>query len=378
MRNYEEGADPFVPHRKAHRMNSSPFRFTVSKDDLAKHPGSEEIFRGRLSLREIPGAAFREYSSLRDVVCSDVHGELPFGLYTVPAGTIVGDAAILFTSSKRLISEQNAGLLNSDELVEQISAACRIPETPGREHPELLSLVSTCTDCFWHWIMDSLPKVFIAEECGYRGAYLIPYRNAPPSVRESLELLGIAANRIVPHDSSKYVSQTLYIPTYFSGFNLQHNPHFIREYRAWLFSRISRPPAQPERRIYVARKTTARARRISNHEDVARLTERHGYETVFFEDLSLKDQLTLASQSVSMIAPHGSGMTHILFMRDNSSIVELFPYKRSGSVDCYERLAATLSHSYASIESCCDRGTDIQVDIVALQQILEKPGRRPR
>ena len=338
------------------------------------HPQAEGVFKRCQSLRDIPGAVFQEALSLGGGVCADIHGDFPLGLYVVPDGIIKGDSAILFTAAGNLISEQNAGLLTNDELLKQITSAVNRSDTPTHKHSQLLSLVSTCTDCFWHWMMDSLPKVFVAEVCGYTGAYLIPGRHAPASVIESLEFLGITRERIIPHDGSSHLAHSLFVPTYFSGFNALYNAELIRRYRNWICSRISPSTPPGLRRIYVARKPTAKARRVTNHDEVARLTQQYGYETIFFENLSFDKQLNLAFEAVSMIAPHGSGMTHILFMMKNSSIIELFPHKRAGSVDCYETLASVLHHSYTSLESTRDCGTDIEIDLGALQHIIDKEG----
>ena len=122
------------------------------------------------------------------------------------------------------------------------------------------------------------------------------------------------------------------------------------------------------------RKSTAKARRIINSEEVEALVIEHGYKTVYFENLSLREQLTIASHSTAMVAPHGSGMTHMLFMKKRSSIIELFPFQRHGSVDCYERLAPIAQHAYAFLESIQDVGTDIHVDIQALMRLLNTTG----
>lgn len=352
-------------------MTQSPYRLTVTTADLAEHPASVTAYTGRRSLKHIPGASFHEASSFARQVCVDIHGDHPFGIYRVHNVAIKGDAAILFTSTGELLAEQNAGLLTNDELLKQIALSNTSSNISPCEYDQVISLVSTCTDCFWHWMMDSLPKVFLAEESGYTGFYLIPHRNAPACVQESVELLGIARARLILHESSPYVARTLAVPTYFSGFNAPINAHFIRKYREWIRSNLVSNGSPSDRRIYVARKPTAKARRIINHADVEHLTQQYGYRTVYFETLSLREQLTLAAGSVAMVAPHGSGMTHTLFMEEGSSIIELFPFNRAGSVDCYERLAPLLNHSYASLNSVTDQGTDIEVDINALKNALK-------
>lgn len=307
-----------------------------------------------------------------DGLCHDIHGDHPFGMYVVKDGMVRGNAGVLCTPTGEFLLEQNAGLLEHDELLQEMARVATLPSsTNATTVDQLISLVSTCTDCFWHWMMDSLPKVFIAEQCGYTGSYLLPATGPTRMRAGSMALLGIEPSRLIEQNSEEYLARNLSIPTYFSGFNAPCNPIFMRAYRDRILQNIEAPASSPER-IYVARKPDAKNRRVINHESVDEIARQHGYTTVYFEDLSLREQIGIASQAHSMLAPHGSGMTHILFMQKGSSLIELFPYQRRASCDCYEQLAPVVDHRYTSLESSSDCGTHVKVDIDALEALLKR------
>ena len=353
-------------------MRSTPFRFSVTSDELARHPEAPSHLALQRSVAQLKGTSFRPMPQPHDELCHDIHGDHPFGMYVVKDVAIRGDAGIMCTENGEFLLEQNAALLENEELLRQMVRAATLPSCGDAVTVEnLISLVSTCTDCFWHWMMDSLPKVFLAEASGYTGAYLLPAHGAERVGLESMSLLGVAPSRLIVQDSTEYQAHNLYIPTHFSGFNAPFNPIFMCAYRERILSKIPTPSSSFEH-IYVPRKPEATNRRVVNHNKVEELAHRHGFMTVYFEDLSLKEQITVASQARTVIAPHGSGLTHTLFMQEGSSIIEFFPHQRRTSCDCYERLAPVVGHSYASLESNRDCGSDIEVDISKLEEVLKK------
>lgn len=100
--------------------------------------------------------------------------------------------------------------------------------------------------------------------------------------------------------------------------------------------------------------------------------QQHGFTTIYFEDLSLREQMSIESQAHTMIARDGSGMTHTLFMPERTSIIEFFPYQKIASCDCYARRAPVVSHRYASLESSSDGGSHERVDIHELKELLKR------
>jgi capsular polysaccharide biosynthesis protein len=122
---------------------------------------------------------------------------------------------------------------------------------------------------------------------------------------------------------------------------------------------IERPTVK--RRILITRKQSTNVRRIINQEEIAQTVKAFGFQSIHFEDLSLREQLQRALSADAMIGAHGSGLCHSLFMDEGSTLIELFPFARKQSCDCYERLATIPQHRYHALETLEDREGDIVV-----------------
>lgn len=353
-------------------MSSGPYRI----------PGAERAFQPEenavcmppavRSLRDIPGINFVQAPTLTQHLCSDMYGDLPFGLFTLPNASIRGADGFVFTDESLPIVEQNAGLLRKKKFVR--AKFDEIPESRGEplRVGDLVSLVSRCNDCFWHWMMDNLPKVMLAEQSGFNGFYLLPPSSAVPWATESMKIVGIPAERVVYSDQREVQAERLYIPSYFCGFNAHHNIPFMKMYRDWVRAAISADAIHGEERIFIGRRESAKVRRVVNQRDVEQVLQGHGVRTLYFEDLSLRAQLELACATKVMVAPHGSGLSHSLFMRERSVVIEFFPYKGHQACDCYETLSHVTDHRYRSLESVGDRAGDIEIDLSSLGKILSE------
>ena len=329
----------------------------------------------RISVRDVAGVSFHEACAYRTQLCDDIHGALPYGLFAVPQGIVFGAAGTLLSSPTQLLKEQNFGSLDDKDVLRNLcSVSVNIPAPDTNRHvPHLLSLVSPCCYCFWHWVMDSLPKVLLAEATGYTGSYLLPPPVMTPWARVSMELLGIPSSRLEEHSTNIVLTDFLYIPTYFSGFHAYKNFPLLEKLRVCLRDAVKDSPVTSSpQRLFIPRKPNATFRKIINFDQVKALLGQFRFEAVFFEDFSFTDQLRIASQADAIVAPHGSGMTHTLFMNEGSTVVELFPFQRRDSCPCYEVLMPISKHRYHSIEAQTDLGSDIEVDTDILEQILLK------
>jgi capsular polysaccharide biosynthesis protein len=340
-----------------------------------------QLLERKISLAHVPRAVFVELEELRGQLCDDIHGALPYGLFAVPQGIVFGAPGILFARNVGLLKEQNYGNDNDEHLITHLGTVSRLSAGPSTkvDIQHVLSLVAACSYCFWHWMLDSLPKVILAEKVGYAGSYLIPPSLMAPWARESLSILGIESKRVFEHTSNIVEAEVLYIPTYFSGFHAFKNLPLLSQFRKFVRDTIGvEAHQQRPRRLFVPRKPEAQARRIMNFDEVRALLERFEFETLYFEDLALKEQLQIACQAHAIVSPHGSGMTHSLFMQEGSLVIELFPFTRRETCPCYEALMPLAKHRYRPLESTEDAQSDIQVDLEKLEQVLRSEQMRER
>lgn len=82
-------------------------------------------------------------------------------------------------------------------------------------------------------------------------------------------------------------------------------------------------PVHQKRRIYISREK-ANSRRIVNESEVLNILEKYGFEKVFLESLSITEQMQLFVSSEYVIAPHGAGLTNLVFCPQGTKVLEIF------------------------------------------------------
>ena len=95
-------------------------------------------------------------------------------------------------------------------------------------------------------------------------------------------------------------------------------------------------------RVFITRRG---ARSLTNQSDVQRLLTTHGYTTVYMEDFSIIDQISIGANAKHVVAIHGAAMAFFVLNRGVDSIIELSPiYHR-----LYPATLGTRVRKYVSI-----------------------------
>jgi len=76
-------------------------------------------------------------------------------------------------------------------------------------------------------------------------------------------------------------------------------------------------------RLYISRKN-ATNRRIINEDEVLSFLNQFGFKSVTLEAMSVAEQVSLMADAEVVLAPHGSGLTNILFCRAGTKVIEIF------------------------------------------------------
>ncbi len=329
-----------------------------------------EVEKQCISLLDLPqdNLSFVHMPGFADCTTRHLTGsEHKLGCYRLPGGVFVGAYAILFTFENRILNEQNAHtLVNESLLMKPVPCNHGCPQLQSA-----VSLVSAASYCFYHWILDSLPKVIVAEACGFSGTYIVPASNVNPWVKETMEMLGVSKERCLPMEYFMVNTNDLWIPTHFYGDQMYHPGGLFTALRDRLIGKAKHPLRSCDR-IYIPRRFLHRDRRLVNQEEVESLLRRYGFQETLMENLPVKEQIGIAAQAHAIAGPHGSGMLHALFMPRESFMLEFF------STDvkmCMAHIAEALGHRYVAISSTedpppPDQG-NIIVDCVRLKETLE-------
>lgn len=305
---------------------------------------------------------------LRDGLC--------FGREFQAVGAQGGDGAlaVLFTDSCPYAAHE-AGLAD-------IAHASRT--APVREADEALPLYPRGAMNLWHWVTESLPKLLAAESIGYSGKYILPaaaYADASSVIRQSLDLLGIAKERLLPSGPVWRV-RTLVLAERLSGFHLAANLPLAALLREKLLSCAG--VLSGGRRVYVRR---IGRRRVANEDSVLALLREFDFKVMTPEDLTLAEQIRYMSNVDCSVMAHGANSALTLFQKPGSGAVELFGnrYVSYNNLHCARLLRlryyplvedlgpASFPAGTVSTQDFFLRGmtADIQVDTLHLRIALE-------
>jgi capsular polysaccharide biosynthesis protein len=232
-----------------------------------------------------------------------------------------------------------------------------------------LPLYGDWSDNFWHWCYEVLPLALQAHETGFRGNYLIP---SIPFATQSLQLLGIAPERIRHVDGADYHLECMSLPGKRPGYN-PANLAAIRSIRKAFRDRFVQPGL--DYRIYLSRNGSATQRRVVNEAALLELLAGFGFITLQPEKLTLAEQLHYTCNASALAAPHGAGMTHCAFQPEGSLVLEMFaPHYVN---PCQISTCRVLGHRYYQVTSSClhtgyPYGEDIEAALEIIEMTLER------
>ena len=226
---------------------------------------------------------------------------------------------------------------------------------------------------YYHWLIDTLPRL-LALRSVYPGIKLmLPRVSAlhpvPEFISTSARLLGFPDQ--LPLNSQQILSaQSVVMPSQ-TATSLTQRPELVRQVQQELLAALCPEPVQPFRRIYAAR-AAGYSRNLLNEPEVEEWLQQEGFEKVYFEQLSLLEQVHLMRETEVLLAVHGANMTNILFLPGTSRVIEI--HNKNYSDPCYLRLASCLGLEFyicpcTGTDPSLGNQSDVVVDIKLLKCI---------
>lgn len=187
---------------------------------------------------------------------------------------------------------------------------------------------------YYHFMFEDVPRLLMLKSQGksfevMTGHGLLPFH------REVLEFLDIRA-RVVRNPIALSRCHFVSIPQ--PGFEPSPIP-----LRKALRGLSSPEGASSGERIYVSRRNSTRSSRFED--DIESGLERRDFRVIHAERLSVADQIQIFSRAKTIVAPHGAGLTNILFLSPGSRLIELMNVDYANP--CYQILANGLGLEYS-------------------------------
>jgi hypothetical protein len=271
------------------------FQRSLPTTDLAPLP---EVFR-HACIEEIAPATVAELHGVRFWGC-------PGGCVIAPDNRLIGDLSPDVWGSGR-------------------HTALSIPWLPKvRGLAGTVAVMTTpCESNYWHWMMETLPRFRLLQEAGFSpervGRYLVALTGAAFEM-ETLAALGIPREKLLPIDRrSHFQVETALVPSQRpASWNVP----------AWAVSFLRSIPLAdakspvPAERLYIKRGKGGH-RRLLCEAELLPLLESRGFVAVDCADFTVAEQKALFAQARVILAPHGAGLTNLVFCQPRTIVLDL-------------------------------------------------------
>lgn len=182
---------------------------------------------------------------------------------------------------------------------------------------------------YFHWMIDFLPRIHLLRQSGVKfeeiDQFVIPrYRTAYH--RQTLEILGIPAAKIIESHHYPHIHcDHLIAPSIHRTDALVTIPQWSCEFlrQSFLDSITNLNHRQYPKRIYISR-GNAKVRKIINEAELIEFLSSRGFQTIQLENLEFRQQVAVMAAAKIVIAPHGAGLTNLVFCHPGTQVIEIF------------------------------------------------------
>lgn len=185
----------------------------------------------------------------------------------------------------------------------------------------LILITDEHTSNYYHWHTFALKKLLILKEKNllqnFKLFLPIKYKKYK-FVFPSLEKFGIKESDVVFLRKKSNIKAKQVI----TAIAPRQDEKLYKDLREIITKNTKSEKNNSSERIYISREGQ-KIRLVENENEVAQLLEKYGFKKVIAEKLSYDDQISLMKNTKYLVAPHGAGLTNILFMDEGSFVLEM-------------------------------------------------------
>jgi capsular polysaccharide biosynthesis protein len=277
-----------------------------------------------------------------------------------PQARLIGKSLVRLDERKRLSLEGAFG-----PCAHQLDPAWRTFFLPKAVHlpGNWTSVLGQWGDGYYHWFMDALPRLIMLPDLPPDMRVLVPSRPASYQL-DTLRWLGLE-NRFRPTPEKHLTVENYYFCSTTSMTGC-YNPFAVEFLRRSFQSRADTTYDSP-RRFYLQR--VGKFRPITNEREMLEYFRKRGWGIVDTEQLTLARQIQLFSQAEMICAPHGAGLTNLLWCQPGCKVLELCTSTFLNGV--FEGLAQCVGANYRYLVFEGDVAYRSSVDLEAIAKALE-------
>lgn len=258
-------------------------------------------------------------------------------VFTIPEGRCC------YTTNPTVITQDNFVLsdasyeygLLSPEFLSILSRP--ILQTPEFIDGTVAVLASHGSQNYYHWMIDVIPKLGLIEQANIKPDYFYFFSTGKSFEKETLSILGIDETKIINAKKNKHIqAKTLIVPSMLSLPETQLFTNIASPLWSFEFLRkkfLNEEVSYQSLRIYVTREKAC-WRKVVNDVEVSNFLAGFGFIRVKLEEMSVVDQAKLFASAEIIIAPHGAGLTNLVFCSPGTKVIELMPFSGPECNEC--------------------------------------------
>ena len=213
----------------------------------------------------------------------------------------------------------------------------------NRVYVENVLVVSTSgTNGYYHFLFDTVPKLLIMKKKWDDYEKIIINKITKSYFNDFLSLFNLKSKTFISDTKNLIMAKNIEAPLHLSQIG---NPNHltINLLRDSFLPLISENDRQGFDFLYITREN-AKKRRVLNEDEFLEKLNNIGFKKIELERISLVHQIELFSRAKIIVAPHGAGLSNIVFCSKQTVILELFPSNYLEA--CYANISNLLDLNY--------------------------------
>lgn len=242
----------------------------------------------------------------------------------IPNGRVWGQGGTIITPDDKVLADLSR-IYSQDINEHPIFCQWKFPKVHCIDGTVAV-LSAIAGEGYFHWMCDVLPRIELLRlsniDLNAIDKFLVNIYQAPFH-QETLSTLGIPKAKIIESSKFPYIKATeLVVPSLpgISGNIPKWACDFLRN--TFLSDNQTKNSDLPER-IYISR-TRTNNRKIINEAELVKFLIPYKFKTIFLESMSVAEQALLFSRANFIIAPHGAGLTNLVFCNSGTKVIEIF------------------------------------------------------
>ena len=283
----------------------------------------------------------------------------------------------------------SAIITSDNKLVRDISTGCAEVVISSSELPPINYIDGTVAFLsskwaeliYFHWMFHVVARIDLLRRTNLVIDKFVFTRCEKKFQIETIAALGIKKSQVIESRFFPHIkAQQLVVPCSYKSKkgNLKVSKwgcEFLRS--LFLKSETIEKSFNKPERIYISR-NLASWRRVVNEEEVVNMLEKFGFIRLTLESISIAEQASYMAAAKVILAPHGAGLTNLVFCSPGTKVIEIFSPKYISSSYWQISNLCNLLHYYLIGENFENDNSgkipwkpDILVDLNKLQKIIK-------